>query len=106
VKSTKDEESIFLTTMVANNLNKKLPFVYLPRRSIEMEALSSHTLSGSKWILEAYSLYYSSGGIRRSAFVNTRHASDPSIKHPVAFCPMVQQMDSGGDLTITAQIIQ
>jgi hypothetical protein len=29
VKSTKDEESIFITTSVTNKLNRKLPFVYL-----------------------------------------------------------------------------
>jgi hypothetical protein len=45
------------------------------------------------------------GDKKRSAFINTRKdASDPSIMHPVAFCPMVRAKMDSGDLTITAQI--
>jgi hypothetical protein len=79
--------------MVANNLNKKLPFVYLPRRSIEMEALSSHTLSGSKWILEAYHCIILRGD-KKVGLCQHTPCIRSHIKHPVAFCPMVQQMDS------------
>jgi hypothetical protein len=107
-KSTKDDESIFLTTMVANNLNKKLPFVYLSP-SLDRDGGAQFTYSF--WFkVEPGSVFdtvlFLRGDKKRSAFINTRKdASDPSIMHPVAFCPMVRaKMDSGGDLTITAQI--
>jgi hypothetical protein len=53
VKSTKDEESIFITTSVANKLNRKLPFVYLSP-SLDRDGGAQFTYhSGSKLNPEA-----------------------------------------------------
>lgn len=108
VKSTKDDESIFITTPVANKLNRKLPFVYLSP-SLDRDGGAQFTYSfwfktepGSNFD----TVLFMRGDKTRASFQNTRpDAIDRTIKHPVAFCPMIRaKMESDGDLTFTSQV--
>jgi hypothetical protein len=108
VKSTKDEESIFITTSVTNKLNRKLPFVYLSP-SLDRDGGAQFTYSfwfktepGSNFD----TVLFMRGDKTRADFINVKkEALNRSIKHPVAFCPMIRaKMESGGDLTFTSQV--
>jgi hypothetical protein len=73
VKSTKDEESIFITTSVTNKLNRKLPFVYLspsldPRRRGAVHVLWFKTEPGSNFD----TVLFMRGDKTRADFINVK----------------------------------
>lgn len=106
VKNSDDGESMFLTTKVANTLNKRKEFVYLSP-SLNSEGGAQFTYSF--WLKveprsEFDAVLFLRGDKKRASFVNNRQGASETVKHPVAFCPMVKvRMDSNFELSVTAQ---